>query len=297
MSIKLVDFSYFVIVAKYRSFRQASEDIGLTPSAVSHSIRQLEERLKVRLFNRTTRSVSLTEAGRKLYDKVAPAFDDISLTLDELNLYRDTPMGVIRLNAVRQGGRLQLAPLIADFTRQYPDIQVEVQMDDRLVDIVKSQLDAGVRLNRVIEKDMKAIPIGPPVRYAVVATPEYLSLYGTPEAPQMLTEHKCIQFRYPSGKSFDWYFEQGGQREEIVVGGQVVVDDLDIALDMALNGVGLAYVLRDMAEPYLQRGNLVSVLDAWLPELPGFHLYFPNRRHPSAAFRAFLDFIKARNQK
>lgn len=292
MSIKLVDFSYFVIVAKYRSFRQAAEEVGLTPSAVSHSIRQLEERLKVRLFNRTTRSVSLTEAGRKLYEKVAPAFDDISLTLDELNLYRDTPMGIIRLNVVRQGGRLQLAPLIADFTRQYPDIQVEIQMDDRLVDIVKAQLDAGVRLNRVIEKDMKAIPLGPPVRYAVVATPEYFALHGSPTEPQGLTQHQCIQFRYPSGKAFGWYFEQASQREEVVVRGPVVVDDLDIALDMALNGVGLAYVLREMAEPHLQSGKLISVLDDWLPELPGFHLYFPNRKHPSAAFRAFLDFLK-----
>ncbi|AJZ89576.1 putative HTH-type transcriptional regulator ycaN [Beauveria bassiana D1-5] len=295
MSIKLVDFSYFVIVAKYRSFRQAAEEVGLTPSAVSHSIRQLEERLKVRLFNRTTRSVSLTEAGRKLYEKVAPAFDDISLTLDELNLYRDTPMGIIRLNVVRQGGRLQLAPLIADFTRQYPDIQVEVQMDDRLVDIVKAQLDAGVRLNRVLEKDMKAIPIGPPVRYAVVATPGYFALHGTPTEPQALTEHHCIQFRYPSGKAFGWYFEQAERREEVVVKGPVVVDDLDIALDMALNGVGLAYVLREMAESHLKSGKLISVLDDWLPELPGFHLYFPNRKHPSAAFRAFLDFLKARN--
>lgn len=295
MSIKLVDFSYFVIVAKYRSFRQAAEEVGLTPSAVSHSIRQLEERLKVRLFNRTTRSVSLTEAGRKLYEKVAPAFDDISLTLDELNLYRDTPMGIIRLNVVRQGGRLQLAPLIADFTRQYPDIQVEVQMDDRLVDIVKAQLDAGVRLNRVLEKDMKAIPIGPPVRYAVVATPGYFALHGTPTEPQALTEHHCIQFRYPSGKAFGWYFEQAECREEVVVKGPVVVDDLDIALDMALNGVGLAYVLREMAESHLKSGKLISVLDDWLPELPGFHLYFPNRKHPSAAFRAFLDFLKARN--
>ncbi|NIF57956.1 LysR family transcriptional regulator [Enterobacter sp. Ap-916] len=295
MSIKLVDFSYFVIVAKYRSFRQAAEEVGLTPSAVSHSIRQLEERLKVRLFNRTTRSVSLTEAGRKLHEKVAPAFDDISLTLDELNLYRETPMGIIRLNVVRQGGRLQLAPLIADFTRQYPDIQVEVQMDDRLVDIVKAQLDAGVRLNRVIEKDMKAIPVGPPVRYAVVATPAYFAQHGIPAEPQWLTEHKCIQFRYPSGKAFGWYFEQAESREEVVVSGPVVVDDLDIALDMALNGVGLAYVLREMAEPHLQSGKLISVLDDWLPELPGFHLYFPNRKHPSAAFRAFLDFLKARN--
>ncbi|WP_336981195.1 MULTISPECIES: LysR family transcriptional regulator [unclassified Cedecea] len=295
MSIKLVDFSYFVIVAKYRSFRQAAEEVGLTPSAVSHSIRQLEERLKVRLFNRTTRSVSLTEAGRKLHEKVTPAFDDISLTLDELNLYRETPMGIIRLNVVRQGGRLQLAPLIADFTRQYPDIQVEVQMDDRLVDIVKAQLDAGVRLNRVIEKDMKAIPVGPPVRYAVVATPAYFAQHGIPAEPQRLTEHKCIQFRYPSGKAFGWYFEQAESREEVVVSGPVVVDDLDIALDMALNGVGLAYVLREMAEPHLQSGKLISVLDDWLPELPGFHLYFPNRKHPSAAFRAFLDFLKARN--
>ncbi|SMG33112.1 LysR substrate binding domain-containing protein [Cedecea sp. NFIX57] len=165
-------------------------------------------------------------------------------------------------------------------------------MDDRLVDIVKAQLDAGVRLNRVIEKDMKAIPLGPPVRYAVVATPEYFALQGSPTEPQGLTQHQCIQFRYPSGKAFGWYFEQASQREEVVVSGPVVVDDLDIALDMALNGVGLAYVLREMAEPHLQSGKLISVLDDWLPELPGFHLYFPNRKHPSAAFRAFLDFLK-----
>lgn len=294
MKVKLTDFSPFIAVARHKSFRLGAEELGVTASAVSHAIRQLEERLKVRLFDRTTRSVALTAAGRTLYEKVAPAFEEITLTLDELNHYRNTPMGVIRINAVRQSGQHYLAPLIAGFVRQYPDIRVEISMDDRIVDIVTQQFDAGVRLHDVIEKDMISVPLGRPVRYAVVASPDYFNHSPRPRTPQDLTGHKCIQFRYPSGKPYGWQFEQGTRRQEIVVDGAVLVDDLDLALNMALEGAGVGYLLREAAEPWIARGQLVSVLDDWLPELPGFHLYYPNRSHMSAAFRAFIDYIKAR---
>ncbi|WP_140920905.1 LysR family transcriptional regulator [Limnobaculum xujianqingii] len=292
MKFKLADFSPFIAVARRQSFRLAAEDLEVTASAVSHSVRQLEEQLKIRLFNRTTRSVSLTEVGRRLYDKVAPAFEEINLTLEELNDYRNSPMGTIRINAVRQGGRLYLAPLIAGFVQQYPDISVEISMDDRIVDIVREQFDAGIRLNNIIEQDMISIPLGPSVRYAVVASPAYFNKNPRPKIPQDLTGHACIQFRYPSGKLYNWQFEQGIHRQEIAVNGSVLVDDLDLALDMALNGAGVGYLLREMAEPWLNSGKLISVLDDWLPELSGFHLYYSNRNHMSAAFRAFIDYIK-----
>ena len=292
MKFKLADFSPFVAVARHKSFRLAAEDMGVTASAVSHSVRQLEEQLKLRLFDRTTRSVSLTEAGRKLYEKIAPAFDELTLTLDELNLYRDKPMGLIRINAVRQSGRQYLAPFIADFVRKYPDIRVEISMDDRIVDIVREQFDAGVRLNEVIEQDMISIPLSKPLRYAVVASPDYFAHRRPPLCPQDLIDHHCIQFRYPSGKPYHWHFEQGSQRQEIIVNGPLMVDDLDLALEMAMNGVGMSYVLRDMAETGIRDGSLISVLDDWLPELPGFHLYYSNRRHMSAAFRVFIDHLK-----
>ena len=293
MNTKISDFEPFIAVATFRSFRLAAEAAGVTSSAMSHSIRQLEERLKIRLFNRTTRSVSLTDAGHKLFESLSPLFSSAREAVEAINDYRTTPIGTLRINAVRLGGRYRLAPLVAGFSRQYPDVRVEIIQDDNLVDIVSSEYDAGVRLSERIEKDMISIPLGKPIRYAVVASPEYLKTRTRPQRPQDLLEHSCIQFRYPGGRSYQWQFGGDKERLEINVKGMFEVNDLDIALRLALEGAGVSYVLYEMAEPHLHGGELISLLDEWLPELPGFYLYYSNRKYSSAAFQAFVEYIKA----
>lgn len=291
MNVKISDFEPFIAVATVRSFRLAAEASGVTASAMSHSIRQLEERLKIRLFNRTTRSVSLTDAGHKLYEKLSPLFGNAMDAIDEINNYRSTPMGVLRINAVRPGGHYRLAPLLAGFNKVFPDVRVEVIQDDNIVDIVSGEFDAGVRLNHIIEKDMISIPLGKPVRYAVVASREYLKSHPIPIRPQDLLEHSCIQFRYPGGRSYQWQFGKDKGDLEIDVKGMIEVNDLDMALNLALEGAGMSYVLYEMAQPHLENGKLVSVLEDWLPEIPGFYLYYSNRKHSSAAFKAFVDYV------
>ena len=293
MDIKISDFEPFIAVATFRSFRLAAEAAGVTSSAMSHSIRQLEERLKIRLFNRTTRSVALTDAGHQLFESLSPLFSSAREAVEAINDYRTTPIGTLRINAVRLGGRYRLAPLVAGFTQKYPDVRVEIAQDDNLVDIVSSEYDAGVRLSEIIEKDMISIPLGKPIRYAVVASPEYLQHHAAPERPHDLLQHSCIKFRYPGGHSYQWQFGRDHEQLAISVQGMLEVNDLDIALSLALQGAGIGYVLSEMAEPHLRSGKLISLLDEWLPELPGFYLYYSNRKFASAAFQAFVEYIKA----
>lgn len=293
MDIKISDFEPFIAVATFRSFRLAAEAAGVTSSAMSHSIRQLEERLKIRLFNRTTRSVALTDAGHQLFESLSPLFSSAREAVEAINDYRTTPIGTLRINAVRLGGRYRLAPLVAGFTQKYPDVRVEIAQDDNLVDIVSSEYDAGVRLSEIIEKDMISIPLGKPIRYVVVASPEYLQHHAAPERPHDLLQHSCIKFRYPGGRSYQWQFCRDHEQLAISVQGMLEVNDLDIALSLALQGAGIGYVLSEMAEPHLRSGKLISLLDEWLPELPGFYLYYSNRKFASAAFQAFVEYIKA----
>ncbi|HDG1671017.1 TPA: LysR family transcriptional regulator [Kluyvera cryocrescens] len=293
MDIKISDFEPFIAVATFRSFRLAAEAAGVTSSAMSHSIRQLEEQLKIRLFNRTTRSVALTDAGHQLFESLSPLFSSAREAVEAINDYRTTPIGTLRINAVRLGGRYRLAPLVAGFTQKYPDVRVEIAQDDNLVDIVSSEYDAGVRLSEIIEKDMISIPLGKPIRYAVVASPEYLQHHAAPERPHDLLQHSCIKFRYPGGRSYQWQFGRDHEQLAISVQGMLEVNDLDIALSLALQGAGIGYVLSEMAEPHLRSGKLISLLDEWLPELPGFYLYYSNRKFASAAFQAFVEYIKA----
>jgi DNA-binding transcriptional LysR family regulator len=290
------DFSVFIAVARHLSFRQAGEELGTSASAVSHAIRLLEQHLQLRLLNRTTRSVSLTEAGQKLYERLRPAFEDIALTLDELNSYRESPIGTVRINAVRQGARLYLVPLAAEFMRQYPDIRIEITVDDHLVDIVSGQFDAGLRLNNIIEKDMIAIPVGPPVRYAVVATPGYFAQNPAPQTPADLTGHSCIAFRYPGGRSYHWAFHRDGQKADVAVKGSLTVDDLDLALDFVLQGSGIGYLLHEQVKELIRNGALTAVLEEWLPAQPGFYLYYSDRKYMPFGLRTFIDFIKEKTQ-
>jgi DNA-binding transcriptional LysR family regulator len=292
MKNPLTDFTTFIAVAKHASFRLAGEELEISSSAVSHSIRLLEQRLKIRLFSRTTRSVSLTEAGQQLYDRLRPAFEDIHLTIDQLNQYRDSPMGSVRINAVRQGARLYLSRVVAGFVARYPDIKVEITTDDRITDIVSGQFDAGVRLNAIVEKDMIALPIGPSVRFVVVAAPEYFAQHGKPATPEELVQHQCVRFQFPSGRPYYWEFERAGNRVETAVGGNITVDDLDLEMDLVLQGAGVGYLLYDQVADSISSGALVCVLDEWLPERPGFQLYYPSRKYLSYGFRTFIDYIK-----
>ncbi len=292
MKLNFSDFATFVAVAKHQGFRAAGVALGVSPSAVSHSMKQLEQRLKIRLLNRTTRSVSLTEAGQSLYDRLSPAFENISLTIDDLNRFRDLPIGTLRINAAQQAARLFLMPLVTEFIHCYPDIKVEITTDDKLTDIVKHGFDAGIRLKDIVEKDMIAMPIGPPVRFAVVATPAYFEKHSLPTHPNELVDHQCVVFRFPSGRAYHWEFEHDGSKLEVSTDGNITVDDLDLELDAVLRGAGVGYLIYEQVEQHIQDGRLISVLDTWLPERPGFHLYYPNRQYMPYGLKSFLAFIK-----
>lgn len=292
MRNNIADFTTFLAVARHHSFRAAADELGLSSSAISHAIKQLEQRLKIRLFNRTTRSVSLTEAGRSLFERLQPAFKEFQTMLDEVNNFRDSPTGTLCINAARTATRLFLMPLLAGFSQQYPGIRVEVTSSDYLVNIVKQGYDAGIRLRAAVEKDMIAVPIGPPLRMRVVATPEHIARYGTPAYPQQLLDHPCVVFRYPSGRPYQWQFHNGSEELELAVQGNIVVDDLDAVLDAVLSGAGAGYLIEQQVSDYLKSGQLISVLETWLPGRPGFQLYYPNRQYISYGLRAFLDYIK-----
>jgi len=293
MRTNIADFASFLAVARHQSFRAAADELGLSSSAVSHAIKQLEQRLKIRLFNRTTRSVSLTEAGRSLFERLQPAFKEFQTMLDEVNNFRDTPSGTLCINAARIATRHFLMPLLADFSRLYPDIRVEVTASDLLVDIVQQGYDAGIRLSAIVEKDMIATPIGPPLRPRVVATPEHFARYGIPAHPEALVDHPCVVFRYPSGRPYLWEFSHDNQPLNVAVRGNIVVDDLDAELDAVLHGAGAGLLLHEQVADYLQQGRLVSVLEEWLPERAGFQLYYPNREYMSCGLRTFLDYIRS----
>lgn len=241
MRMNMSDFATFFAVARNQSFRAAGDELGLSSSAISHSIKTLEQRLKIRLFNRTTQSVSLTEAGSNLYERLRPAFDEIQIMLDEMNDFRLTPTGTLKINAARVAARIFLMSLLVGFTREYPDIKVELTTDDSLVDIVQQGFDAGVRLSCIVEKDMISVAIGPPVKLCVAATPEYFARYGKPRHPHDLLNHQCVVFRYPSGKPFHWQF---AKELEIAVAGNIILDDVDAELEAVLMGAGICSMNR-----------------------------------------------------
>lgn len=292
MRLNFSDFATFIAVARHKSFRAAGDELGLSPSAISHAIKQLEQRLKIRLFNRTTRSVSLTEAGLSLFERLRPAFDEINTMLDEVNCFRDTPMGTLKINTSRIASRLVLMPLVAGFSREYPDIKVEITTEDKLVDIVQQEFDAGIRLNTTVEKDMIAVPIGPKIKLVVVATPEYLARVPAPTHPRELVNHQSVVFRFQSGRPYHWEFEGPEGKLEILPSGNITVDDMDSALEAVLCSAGLGFLYHEQVKEHLASGKLVQVLEEWLPERPSLQLYYPNRQYMTCGLRAFLDYIK-----
>jgi DNA-binding transcriptional LysR family regulator len=289
------DLSVFLCTAQYLNFSKAAIKLGLTPSALSHSVKALENRLGVRLFNRTTRSVALTEAGERLYARLKPAFRDIDDALEDLNHFRDKPSGNLRITSGRQACELVLLPIASEFLQVYPDIRLEVVESDALLDIVANGFDAGVRFGDRLEADMVSLPIGPTMRSVVVGSPAFFERHAAPQKPEDLHGLPCIRHRYPSGSMYRWELERGGIAQEIEVNGPLTLGDVSLMIGPALQGLGLAYVFEDMVSEHLASGRLVQVLADWCPYYPGLHLYYPSRRHVPAALKAFIDFVRNRH--
>ncbi|WP_442781524.1 LysR family transcriptional regulator [Collimonas fungivorans] len=288
----LSELDAFACVARHRSFKKAALECGVSASALSHAMRTLETRLDVRLLNRTTRSVTPTEAGEQLLLRLAPALREISDALDQINDFRDAPRGTLRLNVPRPAARLLLAPLFARFLAAYPQIRLEVVTDDGLVDIVAGGFDAGIRFGESLAQDMVALPLGPPVRLIVVASPMYAARRGLPQQPQELKQHACVGRRFPSGAVYAWEFSQDGASLAVAVDGPLLLDDDDLILRAALDGIGLAYVYEAQAQESIEQGRLLRVLDAWCPPMSGFFLYYPSRRQMPVSLRLFIAMLR-----
>ncbi|MCU7248151.1 LysR family transcriptional regulator [Pseudomonas koreensis] len=288
------DLSIFLCIAQHLNFSRAAVELSLTPSALSHSLRALENRLGVRLFNRTTRSVALTEAGERLYARLKPAFRDIDDALEDLNHFRDKPSGNLRITCGRQACELVLLPIASEFLQVFTDIRLEVVESDALLDIVATGFDAGVRFGDRLEADMVSLPVGPPLRSVVVGSPAFFERHATPHKPEDLHGIPCIRHRFPSGSLYRWEFERGGIEQDIEVNGPLTLGDVSLMVGPALQGLGLAYVFEDMVKEHLNTGRLVQVLAHWCPYYPGLHLYYPSRRHVPAPLKAFIDFARER---
>lgn len=291
----LNDLAAFLAVARERSFTKAAAKLGVSQSALSQTIRGLEERLRLRLLTRTTRSVSPTQAGERLLRTIGPRFEEIETELVALSEMRDRPAGTIRITAGEHPAVSVLAPALARFLPENPDINVEIIVDYGLTDIVAERYDAGVRLGEQVAKDMIAVRISPEVRIAVVGSPSYFERHPPPATPQELTAHNCINMRFPThGNLFAWEFEKDGREIRVRVEGQLVFNNIALRLEAALNGLGLAYLPEDQVRAHLAGGRLVRVLEDWCQPFPGYHLYYPNRRHASPAFALLVDALRHR---
>jgi DNA-binding transcriptional LysR family regulator len=293
MRIDPSDLATFLAIARHRSFRAAATELGVSASALSHALRNIESRLDLRLVNRTTRSVALTEAGQRLFERISPAFRDLDDALEDLNNFRGKPAGTLRFNAARQSAQLVLLPIVTRFLKAFPDINVEIVINDALIDMVSAGFDAGVRFGETIAADMIAVPIGPRHSFAVVGSPGYFKHRKPPVTPHDLKGMPCIRYRFVSGTLYHWEFERGGIELTIDVEGSLTLSDQDLMVDAALDGAGLAYVFEAQVEKLIARKKLIRVLADWCPAYPGFFLYYPSRRQLPAALRAFVDFTKA----
>ncbi len=289
----LNDLLAFVTVAREGSFTRAAAALGVTQSALSQTIRALEERLQIRLLTRTTRSVSPTSAGERLMQAIGNRFDEIEAELDALTELRDKPAGTVRITCGDYVLHSVLLPKLAPVLREYPDIKLEFDVNYGFRDIVADRFDAGVRLGKTIDKDMIAVPIGPPMRLAVVASPDYFKAHGKPKVPQDLMKHRCINQRMQSsGGLYVWDFERRGQQMNVRVDGQLIVNTTQPQVDAALAGLGITLLPEDELMPYLEDGRLVRVLEDWCPKFEGYHLYYPSRRQPSPAFTLVVQALR-----
>lgn len=296
MPSELDDLSAFVAVVRAGGFRDAARASGGSASGLSEAVRRLEARLGIRLLNRTTRSVMPTEAGARLAERLVPALGEVEAALDVVNAFRDRPAGTLRLNVPASVANLVLAPIVVPFLEAYPDIRLEVTVEDGFVDVLAVGCDAGIRYDERLEQDMIAVPIGPRVqRFATAASPAYLNAHGRPQHPRDLLGHRCLRGRFASGNMPTWEFERAGEVVRIDPSGPLIIQPgaaVELAIGAALGGLGVIYLFEGWLQPHLDSGALEPILEDWWEEFSGPFLYYPGRRHLPAPLRAFVDFIK-----
>jgi len=292
---ELVDLNAFFIVAEEQSFTRAAVKLATSQSSLSYTIRRLEARLGVRLLTRTTRSVAPTEAGERLLGTLRPALDSIGAELASLSALREKPAGTIRITTSEHAANTVLWPVLEKLLPDYPDIHVELSIDSGLTDIVSERFDAGVRLGEALAKDMIALRIGPDLRMAVVGSPAYFEKRPIPRSPQDLSEHQCVNLRLVSaGGLYAWEFAKDGRELRVRVEGQLAFDNVRMIVRAVCAGFSLGFIMEDQAEPLLADGRLIRVLEDWCPSFPGYHLYYPSRRQPSAAFALLVEALRYR---
>jgi len=286
----------FAAVVEQGSFVRAAAHLGVTPSALSQTIRQVEERLGVRLLNRTTRSVAPTAVGERLYQRFRPSVEELEAAVAEAVSTRDRPAGMLRINAPRSAAIGLIAPRLGRFHRSNPDVVLDVMVDDRLTDIVAGRYDAGIRLGERLEKDMVAVRLTDEMEMMAVASPDYVARFGTPQTPHDLHAHACLNWRWPSdGSLYRWEFEEDGREFEVAVDGPLIANDVEVVLQAAIQGIGIAYTSHEWIEGWLQEGILIRVLERFSPKFPGMYLYYPSRRQQPPALRAFIDCLLDRD--
>lgn len=291
--VRLDSFDVFVSIVRCGGFRAAALERGVSSSALSQTMNALEETLGIRLLNRTTRSVSPTEAGQRLLERLAPALSDIRRAIAEVDVLRDTPSGTLRINAPAPAVDHVLCPLAFSFMEAYREVNIEIISDAAVIDIVEQGFDAGVRFGNQLAQDMIALPLGPSLRYTIVASPDYIKKRGRPQVPHDLVGHECVKRRFPGGTLVSWRFADGNEEIEVTPKGRLMVSSAHNELQAALAGRGIAHVFDDYAKPHILNGNLVELLSDWSPTLPHWFLYYPSHRLPSATMRAFLDYVRS----
>lgn len=288
----LKELEAIIAIARRGTFRAAAIDLGMSTTALSHTVGRLEAGLGVRLFNRTTRSVSLTDAGRLFMQQVAPSLQDLRTALETVRSQRKTPSGTIRINAAPFAARAIISPLVLEFLRRYPDMHVDIVTEGKLVDVVGDGFDLGVRVAGLVPTDMIAVSLGRPQRHAVVGSPEYFEKYGKPLAPPDLFNHKCIRVRLPDGSLFRWRFEKDGEQVQIDVRGPITLDEASLTRTAVLDSAGVGYIFEQDILPDIDAGRVIRILEDWTPPYPGLCLYYPGRRNLSAGVRAFLELAR-----
>lgn len=291
-STGLFELNAVVSVSTHKSFRKAAVELGMSPSTLSHAISGLEQRLGIRLFHRTTRSVSLSEAGEEFLSHIRPALREISLAMESVNEFRDTPKGTLRINTSEPAARMVLKPLLLNFLQQYPEMKLDLVTEGRLIDIVSEGFDAGIRLTEAVPQDMIAVPCSPPLRFAVVGSPTYFRDRSQPLTPSDLLSHNCIKSRLPSGSIYRWEFEKRGEQVVIDVAGTITLDNHIVMHDALLKGAGLGYINEWTVHEDIEQGRLIRVLEDWTPPFPGLSVFYPSHRHASAGLRAFIAFVR-----
>jgi DNA-binding transcriptional LysR family regulator len=291
--MEFAELAAFAAIAEHRGFAKAAARLGVTRSTLSQNLRALEERLGVRLMNRTTRSVALTEAGDRLLARVRPALGELTSAIEHIRDVRHEPAGLLRLVVQPPVASFLIAPILGRFLAGYPGIRLDVAVEKMPNDIIKEGFDAGFRLGEQIERDMIALRVMDEPKFLVVASPEYLARHAAPKTPGDLQHHDCIRNRLPNGTIFGWQFEKGRRAVQAVVDGRLIVNDIDLSVRAALDGAGLAYLLRDYVEDHLVEGRLVPLLEEWSPRLSGFYLYYSSRRQLGGALQALVEFLLA----